>query len=136
MALLQFENIRFVPSIHQRMVFADEVRRAVDRIRPDCIAVELPPSLSEWVVRGVLRLPQISTVCYPSPDSEGEMIFVPIDPCDSIVEGIRWALDREVGLEFLDTRPAPNHDAPADLPDDLTVEKTGLEAYARGQSRG
>ncbi len=130
MTLLDFKNIHFVPSIHQRMAFADEVLRRAEDLKPDCIAVELPPEISSWVVRGVLRLPQLSAVCLPSLGAEGELHFVPIDPADSLVEAVRYGLENEIDVEWIDAEPSPAKLAAVDLPDDLMIEKVGLEAYA------
>ena len=92
---LELANVRFIPSIHQRMAFADEARRVFAEWRPDCVAVELPAPLGEWIVRGVFRLPQLSAVCYPVPGAEGEMHYVPIDPADSMIDALRIALAGE-----------------------------------------
>ena len=129
MSILEFENIRYVPSIHQRMAFADEVERAVQEWKPDCIAVELPPQLQMWIVRGVLRLPQISAVCHPNPTVKGDMFYVPIDPSDSLVTAVRIAIEREFHLEWLDAEPGTHPYPEADLPDDLMIDRIGLETY-------
>ncbi|MBI1785137.1 hypothetical protein HYR69_08330, partial [Candidatus Sumerlaeota bacterium] len=136
MSNLSLENIQFVPSIHQRMAFADEVRRGVESSRPDCIAVELPPSLKSRIARGVMRLPQISTVCWPNAEGSGRMFYIPIDPCDSMIEAVRLGIEREIEIEFIDGGYAPDRGHPEStdifsLPDDAMVAKTGLESYVR-----
>lgn len=128
-ASLQFKNIHFVPSIHQRIAFADEVLRRAEDLKPDCIAVELPPEISSWVVRGVLRLPQLSAVCMPSLGADGELHFVPIDPADSLVEAVRYGIENEIDIEWIDASPSPAMLAAVDLPDDLMVQDVGLQAY-------
>lgn len=125
--MLSFNNIRFIPSIHQRIAFAQEVRRAFDEFKPDCIAVEFPEALKEYICRGVLSLPRLTSVCYPA--GSGEMLYTPIDPCDSLVEGVRIAIERELPIAWIDGKPGPLEESPLDLPDDLMIEKTGLEAY-------
>ncbi len=136
MSELEWNNVFFVPSIHQRMIFAGEVRWKAASWRPDCVAVELPPALKEWVIRGVLRLPQISAVCHPSARGEGEMSYVPVDPCDSMIEAVRIACEREIDVEFIDGgfNPADSTEdtmSKFPLPDDLMIEKVGLEAYVK-----
>lgn len=132
---LQHQNIRFVPSIHQRMIFADEVRRIAGEWRPDCIAVELPPGLKQWIIRGVMQLPQISVVCHPVADREGSLFYVPIDPADSLIEAVRWAISNEVQIEFLDgaadagARTIEAIPAESRLPDDWMIGQIGLEKY-------
>lgn len=133
---LRTGNVTFIPSIHQRMVFADEVRRAAVAIRPDCIAVELPPALREPLIRGVLGLPALSTVCYIDPGDPGHMLHVPVDPCDSLIEGVRTAVAHDIEIEFVDPAPAgyitsgtPLSEAVHKLPDDFMIERTGLARY-------
>lgn len=128
MSVLQHNNLRFVPSIHQRMTFAEEVRRAVLEFRPEVLAVELPESLSSWIVRGVLRLPQISAVCIPGENAD-RLETIPIDPCDSLIEAVRVAMEQDIPIAWidLDERGRPYTDA--DLPDDLMIETVGLEKY-------
>lgn len=134
--LLQLgDAVRFVPSIHQRMVFADEVRRAAREFRPDALAVELPPGLAPWIERGATRLPALSAVCHPSARA-GEMFHLPIDPADATIEAVRIGLEHDIPLVFLDGGFDPLHPTPADLhqydlPDDWMIGRTGLEAYAR-----
>lgn len=128
MSILTFENIHFVPSIHQRIAFAEEVRRRVMEYAPEVIAVELPRSLSSWIVRGVLRLPQISAVCEPA-DGAGQMEMIPIDPCDSLIEAVRLALELDLPVEWLDASSTRGPYPEADLPDDLMIASVGLERY-------
>lgn len=128
MSVLSHGNIRFVPSIHQRLAFAEEVRRAVAEHRPEIIAVELPESLASLIVRGVLRLPQISSVCVPGA-MPGAMQVVPIDPCDSMIEAIRLALELELVIEWIDLNEGEEAAPTVDLPDDLVMERVGLERY-------
>lgn len=129
MTPLDFKNIHFVPSIHQRIAFAEEVLQRAEDLKPDCIAVELPLEISSWFVRGVLRLPQLSAVCMPSVGAEGELHFVPIDPADSLVEAVRYGIENEIQIEWIDASPSPAMLAAVDLPDDLMIEKLGLEVY-------
>lgn len=129
MSLLRTHNIEFIPSIHQRIAFAEEVRRAVQEFQPDCIAVELPQVLGPWIVRGALRLPQVSAVHFTLPDSEGAIQMIPIDPCDSMIEAVRLAMELGIDVQFIDTAPEPGKYPHANLPDDLIVDRAGLEAY-------
>ncbi len=130
MGLLTFQNIRFLPSIHQRSIFADEVRGAAERWAPDAVAVELHPSLETWLMRGVLRLPQLSAVYYPAPGQSGALYYVPVDPSDAIIEALRLALERELAVGWLDVLPPSTPPPCPDLPDDWMIEKVGLETYA------
>jgi hypothetical protein len=129
MSPLVHHNIEFIPSIHQRIAFAEEVRRAFALRKPAVVAVELPPALAEWIVRGVRTLPAITVVSFPAPARSGELLYLPVDPCDSMIEAVRLALNEDVEIAWIDDAPAPESLAPSDLPDDLTVERAGLERY-------
>ena len=59
-----FGPVHALPILHYRMEFAELVRSAFEKVRPDCIAVELPPTLEESILRAVRRLPEISVVMY------------------------------------------------------------------------
>jgi hypothetical protein len=39
-----FGPVHALPVLHYRMEFAWLVRQALERVRPDCIAIELPPT--------------------------------------------------------------------------------------------
>jgi hypothetical protein len=121
-----FGNIHALPLLHYRMEFAWLVREAFRRVRPDCIAVELPPTLEEGVVRAVTRLPQISVVTYRSGD---DTVFLLIEPADPLVEGCRLAIENGIPLKLvdldLDSYP-PHREA---LPDSYAVHRIGLGAY-------
>ena len=122
-------NIRFVPCMHRRVTFAEHVRHEALAWRPDVIAVELPATLAEWIVRGVLRLPQISAVCWEEPESPGELAYIPIDPCDALIEAVRLGCQFEIPVRFIDL-DLPGHQVPSQpLPDDLIVDKVGLEEF-------
>lgn len=129
MSILESGNVRFIPSAHQRCAFAASVRQSFKQYSPDCVAVELPFPLRDWIIRGIMRLPQISAVCHPSPSNPGQMLYLPIDPCDSLIEAVRLAMEHEIEIVWLDDDPATEQPAAYPLPDDLMIERIGLERY-------
>jgi len=129
--LLEFDGIRVVPSVHGRILFAMQVRRAFALLRPDCLAVELPPGLRDAVLEAVDYLPQIAAVCYREPTADNRLCYLPISPADSIVEALRMAGELKVPIEFVDLDVEPFDEPVLPMPDDYAIEKIGLEAYAR-----
>lgn len=129
--LLEFDGIRVVPSVHGRLVFACQVRKAFFEQRPDCIAVELPPGLRDAVIEAVDYLPRIAAVCYRERSGEGRLCYLPISPADSIVEAIRLGRENDVPVEFVDLDVEPFDEPVFSMPDDYVVDSIGLEAYAR-----
>src|SRR5688500_11809215 len=64
---LTVDGIRIVPALHGRVEFACEVRRQFFEFAPTAVAVELPETLHEPVLRAVRRLPFVSVVHYDTP---------------------------------------------------------------------
>lgn len=126
---LTCNNIRFVPCVHQRVTFAEQVRREAHRWRPDRIAVELPATLKEWIVRGVMRLPGVSAICWEETEQPGCLCYLPIDPCDGLIEAVRLGCAHQIPLEFIDLDLPGLSEPYRYMPDDMIVDKVGLEAY-------
>ena len=106
--------------------FALAVRRAFLRERPDCVAVELPETLTEPINRAVRRLPLLSVLRYEMPDGPA---FLLVEPCDGIFEALRLAREHQVPWHLVD-RDSDRYDAPRDaLPDPHAIDRIGYEAY-------
>ncbi len=126
---LDYQNIRFVPIVHQRLAFAERVRQAAMTWKPDAIAVELPATLDALIRRGVKRLPRISAVAWHEADRPGELFYLPIDPSDGLIEAARLALDNRIPLHMIDLDLPGLHEPYRFAPDDLIVERAGLRRY-------
>jgi hypothetical protein len=125
---LVWGNITVVPSIHARAAFALEVRRLFLSDSYDCVAVELPDSLREKVLEGIEELPEVSVVIYK--DSTDKYGYVPIDPCDSIVEAIRLGTrERRCRLRFIDADIADLNVEKTMMPDEYAALKIGIPTY-------
>lgn len=135
--LEQFGPVQALPVLHYRMEFAQLVRLAFDRIRPQAVALELPHTLEAAFVRALRRLPQISVISYPahpqknSAAGQGETVYLLVEPADPLVEAARLALERGVPLHFIDADidSYPRH--VDQLPDSYSICRIGLEAYYR-----
>lgn len=133
--LEKFGPIHALPILHYKMEFASLVRRAVERVSPDCIAIELPATLEAPFLRGVRRLPEISVLRYeirrPRKRDEqgGETVFLLIEPADPLAEAARLALERGIPLAFIDVdlEDYPAHEE--HLPDSYAVQRIGLAPY-------
>lgn len=89
-----------LPVLHGKLEYADLVRRAVAELDPRAVAVELADTLRAPVIEAVRRLPRISVLLYE--DDEGRSVYLPIEPADPLVEGLRSALDRGLPAELVD----------------------------------
>ena len=126
--LEQFGPIHALPVLHYRMEFAQLVRMAVTRVRPDAVAIELPSTLEAPFLRALHRLPQISVLSY---QAGAETVYLLVEPADPLVEAARQALELGVPLHFIDvdTDGYPRHHE--QLPDSYSISRIGLEAYYR-----
>jgi len=119
------------PSIHQRSVFAAEVRRLFLKKRYSAVAVEFPPFLHKTVMQGISRLPVISMAVYSYTLADGESAYayVPIDPCDSIIEALRLAVPERIPIYPIDLDTPLFENRTTMLPDEYAVRRTSLENY-------
>ncbi len=119
--------LRIVPVCHDRMEFAVAVRQAILHFRPQAVAVELPPALSEAFQRAVRRLPHLSVLVYP--DEEGRALYVPVEPADPLVEAVRTAGELDVPVHFVDLHVTSYPEHVDALPDSYVLNAGGLKAY-------
>ena len=126
--LEQFGPVHALPVLHYRMEFAQLVRLAVTRVRPDAVAIELPATLEVPFLRALRRLPQISVLSY---QAGTETVYLLVEPADPLVEAARQALELGVPLHFVDVdmNAYPRHHDR--LPDSYSISRIGLEAYYR-----
>lgn len=123
----QYQNIRFLPILHNRLEFALEVQRQFLEFQPQVIAVELPPTIQEPVLTAVKRLPNLSVVLYP--EKSGRHIYLPIEPVDGIIEALRLGIEKNLPLFLIDrdTEGYPQRSDP--MPDSFAVTRIGYPAY-------
>ncbi|MHA1730061.1 MAG: hypothetical protein ACTSWY_15240 [Promethearchaeota archaeon] len=130
--IIRYKNLIVVPSYHNRINFASEVRKIFLGIEPDAIAVEFPEMVKDNVFKGIKRLPKISLVVYRDELVEN-YLFIPIDPGDSIIEGIRLFLEHEhkhnLSCYFIDLNVRAYIPEFRDLPDDHAMRDLGLKKF-------
>ncbi len=126
---IQWKNIRFVPILHNRMEFAIEVRAQFHEFRPDCIAVEYPPTLKEKILQAVKRLPLLSVIHYE--EEYGDYVYLILEPTDGQVEAIRLGLGKDIDIHFID-RDTENYPFfPSPMPDSYAVKRIGHFLYCQ-----
>jgi len=130
---IEWQNVRFVPILHNRMEFATEVRRQFEQFRPDHVAIEYPSTLEEKILQGIRRLPYLSVVHYE--ETDGTFIYMLLEPTDAQIEAARLALEHGIPLHFIDrdTEGYPLDHYP--MPDSYALKKIGhfifCQAYLR-----
>ena len=93
-------GVHLLPVVHDRLDVASVVRAVLDELNPSGIAVELPTSLTEIVLKAIRRLPKISLVISER-SGEDALVWVSI-PGDPFAEALRWANEREKSIFFVD----------------------------------
>jgi len=126
---IEWENIRMVPVLHNRVEFALEVRREFQEFKPDHVAVEYPDTLREKIIDGVNRLPLLSVVHYREQD--GAFTYLLLEPTDGQIEAIRLSLSEGIPLHFIDrdTEGYPPDFAP--MPDPYAITRIGHFMYCQ-----
>lgn len=129
--LEQFGPVHALPVLHYRMEFAHLVRMAVEKVKPDAIAIELPATLEAPFLRAVRRLPQVSVISYWAGKDGAEPVYLLVEPADPLVEAARQALELGLPLHLIDvdTDDYPRHTER--LPDSYSICRIGLAAYYR-----
>lgn len=150
MNALQFsDRITCLPIIHGSGDFAIEVRRMMLTERFDCLAVPLPPSFQDDVERAIEFLPSVSLVLQDETppvayqewtgtddDSAAEdsaprvASYVPIDPCQGVIAGLRFALDERMPRAFIDLETSQFESYFGVLPDPYALKHVRPEKFA------
>ncbi len=126
---LRWKNVEVIPLVHGRVAFAVATRERMLAKRHAALAVELPPSVRAAVLHGIERLPRVHAAVYrdwtrsefdgagwsPEREARGDRDdddvsaatglrawYVPIDPCDAIIEALRIARGERVPAHFID----------------------------------
>jgi hypothetical protein len=132
-------RIRVMPIIHGSGEFAIQVREELLSRPYDCLAVPLPPSFQEEVEAAVEQLPAISVVVQvdaetgtSDDDSEHELGFsyVPIDPCQGVIAGLRTALGERIAREFIDLETPWFEPVTGSFPDPYALKRVNPERFA------
>lgn len=126
-------RIRVLPIIHGSGDFAIRVREELLSRPYDCLAVPLPPSFQDEVEEAVERLPAISAIAQLDADwqdSEVGFSYVPIDPCQGVIAGIRTAIGERIPRAFIDLETPRFESMSASFPDPYALKKVSPELFA------
>lgn len=122
-------RLSLIPIVHGSADFALEVRRRLRQTAYDCLAVPLPPSFAEPLERGVAMLPQISVVLQREVSLDGDFNYVPVDPCQGVIAGIREAVQAGVDRAYVDLEVAAFEEHGLILPDPYALKEVRLERF-------
>jgi len=124
----KWQDIRFIPILHNKMEFALEVRKQFAEFKPNYLAVEFSSTLKKKIIEGVKRLPLLSVVYY---QEKGFFNYIPIEPTDGQIEGIRLALSEGIPIHFIDRDVEYYSIDIQSMPDTYAITKTGYFSYCQ-----
>ena len=125
-------RIELFPLLHGSGDVAQEVRERLTDRRFDCLAVPLPPSFEHPLEEAVLDLPTISVIVQPERDQEGAVTvnYVPVDPCQAVVMGIRVAMGEGIPRAYIDRETAVVEPVPFVSPDAYALKRLSYATFA------
>jgi len=125
--ILEAGGAWILPVLHGKLEYADLVRGAVTELQPAAVAVELADTLRAPLIEAVRRLPRISVLLYE--DHGGNSVYLPVEPADPLIEGLRSAIEAGVPAELvdLDVDYPLRHAEP--FPDTYSLLRIGAGAY-------
>jgi len=121
------DSITILPYLHGKTVFAQEVRKHCLERHFDCIVVDLPECFQDDLSDAVDALPIVHAIV--ARQATGPFYFLPIDPCDATIEGIRQSFQLHVPFVAVGF-PTCVQGAPLPpLPDEYASLSLGFDAY-------
>jgi hypothetical protein len=124
---IQKGSVYALPIIHYNLEMACQVKLAIDRLNPDCIAVELPETMQRQMLHAASRLPDISVIlCY---NQEHSPVYFMCEPCDPIFEGLRSAGEKQIDAFCIDLDIDHYPEVREPIPDPYSIQRIGLKAY-------
>jgi hypothetical protein len=124
-------RVRALPIIHGSGDYAVRVRDELLSRPYDCLAVPLPPSFQEDVEAAIERLPRIAAVLQPEVGAaEPGFNYVPIDPCQGVIAGLRTARGERIARAFIDLETPQFEPTTAVFPDPYALKRVSAEGFA------
>ena len=140
-------KITCLPVVHGSADCAHAVRRRMLEGDFDCLAVALPESFQSSVLEAIQLLPTPSMVLQrslpdygkswdddseddSSSDSSVAWSYVPIDPCQPVIMGLRFAMEERLAVKFIDLETNEFQPQSTVLPDPYALKTVSLERFA------
>jgi len=121
-------GVELLPVIHGSGQYSREVRKRILSSGCDCLAVGLPPEYQSTVEQGIEKLPYITVSSLE--ESDGACSYVPIDPTQPVIMGLRIALQEGIRREFIDLSVANYQPRSIHFPDPFALRQLSLEKFS------
>lgn len=124
-------KIWVLPVVHGSGNMAQIVREVMVSRKFDCLAVPLPASVEALVQQAVETLPVVSVVVIPEEETEGDerCSFIPIDPCQAVIMGLRVAQSEGLSCAFIDQEIESYEPTLWAGPDPYALQALSLESF-------
>ncbi len=119
------DRIHFLPVVHGSGSFAREIRNRILTEKLDCLAIALPPEFQNSVEKGIDLLPQITLSLQQ--EEGGEINYVPIDPSQPFISGLRVAKQEGIIRRFIDWSTDNYETRHVNFPDTFSLQKVSYE---------
>jgi hypothetical protein len=125
-------NIQVLPIVHGSGDMAQTVRDIMVSQKIDCLALPLPPSVEFLVEEGIAALPVVSVVVCPekNDDEISCCSYVPIDPCQPVIMGIRVAMGEGIARAYVDRDVTCFQPTPWVGPDPYVLKSVSLASFS------
>lgn len=121
------EKIRFLPVIHGSANFTRIIKDRLLSSSTDCLAVGLPSEFQTTVEDGINHLPLI-TLCSQK-ESSGSFNYVPIDPCQPLIMGLRIASQEGIHRKYIDFSCDNYEPRKINFPDSYALRHMSYEKF-------
>jgi len=128
MDLFNLSNkIRFLPVIHGSTNFTRVIKNRLLSSLTDCVAVALPPEFKPTIEAGINQLPSIS-ICMQR-ESTDSFNYVPIDPCQPVIMGLRIAIQENIPTKYIDLSCDSYEPRKVNFPDTYALRSLSYEKF-------
>ncbi len=121
------DNIYFMPILHGSFEFGICAGLLVRELKPDCIALELPPQMKAPYLKAVERLPFISAVCV---ESKSVLTYHLVEPQDAMSEAVRsFGTENKENIHLIDYFCDGYKEHSDKFPDSYAINVVGYVNY-------
>lgn len=120
-------KIRFLPVIHGSTNFTRVIKDRLLSSLTDCVAVALPPEFKPTIESGIDQLPSIS-ICIQK-ESTDSFNYVPIDPCQPVIMGLRIATQENIPTKYIDLSCDSYEPRKVNFPDTYALRSLSYEKF-------
>ena len=121
------KKIRFLPVIHGSTNFTRVIKDRLLSSLTDCVAVALPPEFKQKIETGIDQLPSI-TICIQK-ESTDSFNYVPIDPCQPVIMGLRIATQENIPTKYIDLSCDSYEPRKVNFPDTYALRSLSYEKF-------